>query len=417
MHSIKKIRFFVFFLIAMGLVGAPVFVYTQTGIGGNKEEIDTLNEQIAAKKDKVKQLEDSIAAYKRKIEQTQLQSTSLANQMSVLDNHIVQVELDIQATEQKLETLDPEIQALHLSIGDKELTIARQQRIITEFIRTLHEQRNRSMLEVLATYDNFSDFYNQIEYARTIEEDLGKNTRALRIAKEELQTKKTANEERKVAYDALKTELDNKKKDLEGQSFAKENLLAETQSSELKYKTLVTNLKSQYQSIESDITSIEQQVRSKLESQDKIDDTSSLLDGQLAWPSQSRYITAYFHDPSYPYRNVFEHNAIDIRASHGTAIHAAASGYIARARTCQTSSCYAYVMIVHSGGLSTVYGHLSKILVSADQFVTTGDLIGYSGGTPGTVGAGPFVTGPHLHFEVRKNGIPVNPLNYMVKDY
>src|SRR3989339_1686697 len=417
MHRRKKTFLNITIITLLAIVSLPVFVYTQTtnGTGGNKEEIDQLNQEIAAKKEKVKQLEASIDAYKKKIDQTRLESTSLANQMAILDNHIVQVELDIEATEQKLETLTLEIEALNLGITDKENTIDRQRMIMSEFIRTLHEQGNKGIIQVLASYDNFSDFYNKMEYAKSIEEDLGKSARALRISKEELEGKKVATEERRKAYDAMKEELDNKKKDLEGQSFAKQTLLAQTQSSELTYKTLVGNLKSQYQSIESDITSIEQQVRAKLEAEDKVTGSSDVqFDGQLSWPTPSRYVTAYFHDPSYPYRYVFEHNAIDIRAAHSTPLRAAASGYIARARTCQTASCYAYVMIVHSGGLSTVYGHMSKITVSADQFVTRGDIIGYSGGTPGTVGAGPFVTGPHLHFEVRKDGIPVNPLSYLV---
>ena len=143
----------------LALITLPVFVYTQIdGTGGNKQEIDELNQQIAAKKDKVKQLEASIEAYKKKIENTRLESSSLANQMAILDNHIVQVELDIEATEQKLETLDLEVQALKLSISDKEKTITRQREIITEFIRTLHQQGDKGMLEVLASYNNFSDF-------------------------------------------------------------------------------------------------------------------------------------------------------------------------------------------------------------------------------------------------------------------
>ena len=92
---------------------------------------------------------------------------------------------------------------------------------------------------------------------------------------------------------------------------------------------------------------------------------------------------------------------------------AAGSGYVGQAKRCAASTCYSYILIVHTSTLSTVYGHMSALNVKIGDFVNRGDVIGLSGGTPGTVGAGPFVTGPHLHFEVRKNGIPTDPLGYL----
>ena len=64
-------------------------------------------------------------------------------------------------------------------------------------------------------------------------------------------------------------------------------------------------------------------------------------------------------------------------------------------------------MVIHTSGLATLYAHLSQINVQADQFVSRGDILGFVGSTG-------LSTGPHLLFEASKDGIPVNPLDYLL---
>jgi len=98
------------------------------------------------------------------------------------------------------------------------------------------------------------------------------------------------------------------------------------------------------------------------------------------------------------------HPGIDLGAPFGTPIHAAGTGTVV---WCGWMSGYGnLVMIDHHNGLATAYGHQSRIAVSCNQQVTAGEVIGYVGSTG-------FSTGPHLHFEVRLNGTPVDPLGYL----
>jgi murein DD-endopeptidase MepM/ murein hydrolase activator NlpD len=99
------------------------------------------------------------------------------------------------------------------------------------------------------------------------------------------------------------------------------------------------------------------------------------------------------------------HSGIDIGASCGTPIKAAGTGVILSAGW--NSGGYGNMTLInHGGGLSTLYGHQSSIIVSAGQSVNQGQVIGYVGSTGKS-------TGCHLHFEVRVNGTPVDPTGYL----
>jgi murein DD-endopeptidase MepM/ murein hydrolase activator NlpD len=127
---------------------------------------------------------------------------------------------------------------------------------------------------------------------------------------------------------------------------------------------------------------------------------------ELAWPlSGSMKITSPYGDRIHPIigEEIF-HRGVDLRAHYGSPVLAPADGVVLFTGRKTT---YGNLMIVlHGGGIATVYGHLWKFSVQPYQRVSKGQVLGYTGNTG-------FSTGPHLHFEVRQNGEPTNPLEWL----
>jgi len=94
------------------------------------------------------------------------------------------------------------------------------------------------------------------------------------------------------------------------------------------------------------------------------------------------------------------HDGVDFGTPVGSAVHAVRQGVIkGMGNTDEEKSCYSYgrwILIEHDNGLSTIYGHLSASIVTVGEQVIDGQIIGYSGGSPGAFGSG-YSTGPHLH--------------------
>ncbi len=130
------------------------------------------------------------------------------------------------------------------------------------------------------------------------------------------------------------------------------------------------------------------------------------------WPVEPTLgVSAGFHDAAYHKRFGMEHNAIDIPVLQGSVVFAAADGIVEK--IADNGLGYSSLVIRHSGGYATLYGHVSGFLVEEGDHVRAGDPVVLSGGTPGTKGAGRMTTGAHLHFEVIRSGAHVDPLTVL----
>jgi murein DD-endopeptidase MepM/ murein hydrolase activator NlpD len=126
-------------------------------------------------------------------------------------------------------------------------------------------------------------------------------------------------------------------------------------------------------------------------------DVPALATGQFTWPVQGTITSLY------GYRWGTTHRGVDIGAPTGTPIKASDTGLVTQAGW--NGGLGYSVTIEHGNGYTTIYGHMSKVLVSSGKIVTKGDIIGKVGSTGQS-------TGPHLHFQVERNTVAVNPLQF-----
>lgn len=115
------------------------------------------------------------------------------------------------------------------------------------------------------------------------------------------------------------------------------------------------------------------------------------------WPSGTRHVTQYFG---------LRHTGLDIAGAMGTQNYAARSGRVVKSQCGWNGGYGCYIILDHGGGVTTLYGHNSKLLVSVGETVDQGQVIALLGSTGRS-------TGPHVHFEIRVGGKRVNPLKYV----
>ncbi len=124
------------------------------------------------------------------------------------------------------------------------------------------------------------------------------------------------------------------------------------------------------------------------------------------WPTVSYRIASHFGMRDHPILNQYkQHTGVDLGGTYGDPIYATASGYV-QSVTYEHSGYGYWLTLRHTQSISSLYAHCSRILVNSGDYVEKGQVIAYVGQTG-------LATGPHLHFEIRINNVPINPLLFV----
>lgn len=324
---------------------------------------------------------------------------NLGTAVKSLDATKKKISSDIRVTQSKIQSANLNIKVLENNVKAAENDIYTHQRAIGDAIQALSAYDNRSLVLDLVASANFSDIWRDKSQLQKVSEDLTDEVAKLLNTKQILSKEKEQKERVKEQALSLERELSGQKAVVEESQKAKERLLAETKNKEVLYQQLIAENERREKQFEEDLF--------RLESELKINLDPSLIPsarkGLLSWPLDKVHITNNFGKVSGSALRIYasgSHNGTDFRASQGTPIKAVYSGVVeGTGNTDEQRGCGSYgkwILIKHGNGLSSVYAHLSSSLVKIGQTVKTGEVIAYSGGTPGVYGSG-YSTGPHLH--------------------
>lgn len=372
--------------------------------------LDELRDRLFERRQALREVEERIAEYRGEVTERREQASTLQGQIRVIEQQVQRLTLELDKTAVEVETVQAESAAVAEEIRRAEEEIARKREQLRAMVRLLQVLESDSAVETFIKYPSLTAALTELRAVSLVQQRTSATLGEVRQLRQSLDRRLEllGNLQRELLE--LQSRQESQKKTLEEQETAKSRLFEVTKAQEVEFQTLLDRAAAEHRRSQAEIARVEAEVRSELERRGLIKLGGV---GILDWPIDPIFgVACGFHCPDYPYQHILgPHSGIDLPTHMGTPVRAAAEGYVARAYDSGGPG-YSYLLILHGDNLSTVYGHLSSVGVADGDFVARGQLIGSTGGAPGSRGAG-LSTGPHLHLEVRKDGLPVDPARYL----
>jgi murein DD-endopeptidase MepM/ murein hydrolase activator NlpD len=390
-------------LPVVALLLAIVATPASGDVGSRKQQIDSRLAEVQAKIARAEQREQDLAA---EIDSVNSEIRGLSTQAGVVTTRLELLERDLDLHRRKLDRLNE----LYRVQTERFVFLRHEYQVLIDRLGDrlidLYEGGEPNSLEVLLSAKTFTDLISQAEYVdaignqdKQIADQVGTAKAGVHRQREHTRHFRAlvAAETRTIAIRASQVRA------LRDQLLASENKLAAARAAKRENLRSVKESKQEFLSEAAGLARASATLAAQISAAQSSHSYSPPSDvtpsaAGFIWPVNGP-VTSGFGE-----RWGRMHEGIDIGVGYGTPIHAAASGRVVYAGWMDGYG--NLVAIDHGRGISTAYGHQSSIAVGNGQTVTQGQVIGY-------VGCTGHCFGPHLHFEVRINGSPVDPLGYL----
>lgn len=382
-------------LIILAIVALLAFLLPTFAplISVKADTVSQLQDKLSAAQKSRADAEAALSGVKNKITDAKSEREKLDISISALENEIYALELQITENKKNIALVTEEL-------ADIEKSQAEYEDIFKERVRVMYERNDLSFLTLLFSAENFADLLKRVETVSQI------------VRYDKAVMKRMADTQAEIA--AKKESLEEAAKVVELNQEIQKSKKAEMDASKAALSTVIANLEADanaHRAALDEADAAEAALRAEIKALTSGSSSSNTSSpsydggGKFCWPTPSTtYVTSPFGTRYHPVQKRNKtHTGIDIGAGHGASIVAAEAGTVLRAGW--NSGYGNYVVIDHGGGVQTLYGHCSALLVQSGQTVSRGQNIARVGSTG-------VSTGPHLHFEVLINGSYTDPMAY-----